>query len=358
MQKIKIALIGFGTVARGLLEILQREATHLQEQNIKFCLCYISSRRRGGFFSQDGFDESRWESLFHSGDQLFSQVLAASGEGKDEHSMSVEQMLEMPSIDVVIDLSTTNLKDGQPSLSYMTKALEHKKHLVTANKGPVVLAYKQLKELATRNKRQLGIEATVISGTPIFNLHQSGFAGNPIHCLSGILNGTTNFILEQLEKKQTFQQALKTARELGYAEENADYDLEGWDSLAKMIILANIFMDADLHLESNRIKRSGITTIDHLIVEEALEKGSHYKLLCRAWRNEKNEVHIDVGPTLLEKSNPLAHVHGADNALCIESQYLGKTTIVGIGAGKIATAYGIFNDLLSIAHTAKHAKSK
>ena len=349
MRKIKIALIGFGTVARGLLEILQRESANLEKQNLKFSLCYISSRKRGGFFSKDGFDENRWKWLFEGGDRLFSQVLAESGDKKNEKSMSIEQMLEEPEIDVVIDLSTTNLTDGQPSLGYMTKALEQKKHVVTANKGPIALSYKKLKEIADRNKKQLGIEATVISGTPIFNLYRSGFSANNIISLSGLLNGTTNFILEQLEEKKTFEQALKTARELGYAEENADYDLQGWDSLAKMVILSNILMDANIDLQSNRIERKGITDIDPSLVEKALEKGSHYKLLCRAWRNEKNEVNIYVGPTLLEKNNPLAHVHGADNALCFESQYLEKTTIVGIGAGKIATAYGIFNDLLTVA---------
>ena len=185
-----------------------------------------------------------------------------------------------------------------------------------------------------------------MSGTPVFNLARECFAGCKIKEVKGILNGTTNFILTKMEQVGcSYQEALKEAQELGYAEADPTADVEGFDALAKVVILSNVLLGGDVHPDD--VPREGISKITLEDVKSAAKEGMRYKLIGST-KFEGNKIVASVKPIKLPISDPLTGVGGANNALTFDTDLLGKVTIQGAGAGKIETGYSIFVDILDI----------
>jgi len=185
-----------------------------------------------------------------------------------------------------------------------------------------------------------------MSGTPVFNLFESGFAGNTIREIKGILNGTTNFILTKMEEENmAYDDALKLAQNLGYAEADPTADVEGYDALAKIVILSNVLLGGNLSPAD--ADREGIAALSKEKILEAKKEGYRYKLIAST-RKEKGRIEASVSPQKLPLSDPLAGVMGANNALTFDLDLLGKVTIQGPGAGKIETGYSILIDILAI----------
>lgn len=183
-----------------------------------------------------------------------------------------------------------------------------------------------------------------MAGTPLFSVVDFALA-TPIRRVRGILNGTTNFVLTQMEAGKTYQQALSEAQGLGYAEADPTADVEGFDALAKVLILANMVLGGDLRPED--VPCQGITGLDQKAVQDALRAGRRWKLVAEA-AVEKDQVRAKVGPELLPISDPLAQVAGVSNALTLELDPLGTITIVGPGAGPEVTGHAVLSDLLAI----------
>jgi homoserine dehydrogenase len=219
---------------------------------------------------------------------------------------------------------------------------------VTSNKGPAALFYDELKKMADENNLFFRIEGTVMSGTPVFNLFEQGFAGNTIKEINGILNGTTNFILSKMEEEgMDYEDALKLAQKLGYAEADPTADVEGFDALAKIVILSNVLLQENI--KPSDVKREGITSLSKEKILEAKKDGYRYKLIAST-KEEKGRIEASVTPQKLPLSDPLAGIMGANNALTFDMDLLGKVTIQGPGAGKIETGYSILVDMLTIHH--------
>jgi len=218
--------------------------------------------------------------------------------------------------------------------------------VVTSNKGPAALYYRELKELAEKNNLSLRIEGTVLSGTPVFNLFENCFAGNRINEIKGILNGTTNFILTKMEQENMeYEEALRLAQEKGYAEADPTADVEGYDALAKIVILSNVLLDGGI--KPSDAERQGITSISMEDVQNAKKEGYRYKLIAST-KIKNGRIEARVSPQKLPLSDPLAGITGANNALTFDLDLLGKITIQGPGAGKIETGYSILTDMLAI----------
>lgn len=185
-----------------------------------------------------------------------------------------------------------------------------------------------------------------MSGTPVFTLVGSGFAGNAVKEIKGILNGTTNFILSKMElDSMGYREALAMAQRLGYAEADPTADVEGFDALAKIVILSNVVMGGNVRTAD--VRREGITAISGDMVLAAKQEGFRYKLVAQTKR-EGAKITASVSPQKLPLSDPLAGVMGAQNALTFDLDLLGKVTIQGPGAGKTETGHAILQDVLAI----------
>jgi homoserine dehydrogenase len=219
-------------------------------------------------------------------------------------------------------------------------------HVVTSNKGPAALHYKELHKLAEKNDLFFRIEGTVMSGTPVFSLFESGLAGNEIREIKGILNGTTNFILTKMELDgMEYDEALAQAQQLGYAEADPTADVEGFDAAAKVVILSNVLLEGDIAPAD--VRREGITAITRDQVLAAKRQGFRYKLIAQTKRSA-GKIEAGVSPQKLLFADPLAGIMGAQNALTFDLDLMGKVTIQGAGAGKTETGYSILSDMLAI----------
>ncbi len=189
------------------------------------------------------------------------------------------------------------------------------------------------------------IEGTVVAGTPVINLTEGPLAGCEISKIRGIMNGTTNYMLTEMEKGMPYAAVLKIAQEKGYAEADPTGDVEGYDARGKVTILANIVMGAGIKIDDVPCK--GITGITPKDIETAKKQGKRWKLIGSIER-KKDKIVASVNPEMIDLTHPLAGVMGATNALTFTTDLLGDVTIVGPGAGKIETGFAILTDLLAI----------
>jgi len=336
----KIALIGFGTVGQGLCEILLSKSGDLKKNyNFEWEVVAISDMIKGSVYSPSGLDISELLKLAKDGKSI------EECKGDIEKGLNAIDIIKKCNADVVCELSYTDIKSGQPATDHCREALKLGKHVVTSNKGPAALFYKELSELAKQNNVQFLIEGTVMSGTPVLNVARNDLAGNEITGIKGILNGTTNFILTQMESRRSYEDVLKEAQELGYAEADPTADVEGFDALAKVTILANVVMGENL--APDQIPCKGISQITLNDIEEARNNNKRWKLIGEIKKDNKG-IKASVSPRMIDLSHPLAGVNGATNAITFTTDLMGDVTIVGAGAGRIETGFSILTDILEI----------
>ena len=342
-MEVKIALIGCGTVGRGLLEILDKKSDYLKGAfDFEPKIVAISDLLKGSILVSDGIQIKKLFTLLDGGGRIDQYY----GEGNTAELLNPLDLIEKCEADVIAELTYTDIKTGEPATSYIKKALLRGKHVVTSNKGPAALHYRDIQDLARKNGIQFRIEGTVMSGTPVFHLAECGLAGNTVREVKGILNGTTNFILTKMETEgMDYGPALALAQKLGYAEADPTADVEGFDALAKIVILSNVLLGGSI--KTTDVPCKGISAITKADVEAAKAAGFRYKLIAHA-KNEGGVVTANVSPQKLSLSDPLAGVMGAHNALSLETDLMGKVTIQGAGAGKVETGFAILSDILAI----------
>ncbi len=240
-----------------------------------------------------------------------------------------------------MEVTPTNIETGEPGLSNMLAAFKSGKHIVTSNKGPLALRFTELKEAAEDNGLLFRYEATVGGAVPIFNLVHEALAGNTVIGIEGILNGTCNYILTRMEEERMpYELVLKEAQELGIAEADPTYDVDGIDSACKLVIIANSIFGKDATYRD--VEVTGIRKITPEALELANKSNYVVKLVCEA--GDK----LTVAPRLVPKRHPLA-VGGTLNVASIRTDLAGRITISGKGAGSIETASSILSDILFIA---------
>jgi len=337
---MKIALIGFGTVGQGLAEILLEHGERIeQETGAGFTVVAVSDFLKGSVYNPRGLDLSALLALAESGQSL--EELDAPHKGWDALTT-----IRQADCEAICEATYTDLQTGEPATSHLKAAIETGKHIATTNKGPVALHSKELQAAAAKAGVQLLAEGTVVSGTPILNLAQGPMAGIGIKAVKGILNGTTNYILCEMEAGAPYAEVLKRAQELGYAEADPTGDVEGWDAAGKVTILANLLMGGDL--KPSDIDRTGITGILDDDIKKAKAEGKRWKLIGETRKHDDGTITGKVAPQALPLSDPLAGVGGATNALTFETELMGPVTIVGAGAGRIETGYSLLTDLVAI----------
>ena len=331
---MRIILIGYGVVGQSLTSILLRRRLETVK-DYGFNPKVVGIVDRGGAaINPKGLNLEKMLTLKkHKG------TLAADPEF-GHPKMSPLDVLESVEAEVVVEATPTNVKNGEPGLSHIKTAFKTGKHVVTTNKGPLALALPALTELADYNKVYLRFSGTVGGGTPVLELAKKCLLGDKILAIRGILNGTTNYILSEMaEKRITFQQALKGAQKLGYAETDPSMDIDGIDPACKVVIMANWIMNKKYTLKDVCVQ--GIRGVTLQALEKAAKRGNTIKLLGSIDDSPK------VAPTEISKRDPLC-VSGVLNAVTFVSEFAGEETIIGRGAGGMETASAVLRDLLDI----------
>ena len=256
---------------------------------------------------------------------------------------NVREWLQAAAAAVLFEATSLNVETGQPAVDHLRAALEHGAHAITANKGPIVHAYEELRQLALNQRKRFLFESTVMDGIPIFSLFQENLPVIHLQGFRGILNSTTNVILSAMEEGLTFDDALKRAQEIGVAETDAAHDIDGWDAAVKVAALVIVLMGEKIRL--NDVQRHGIRQLTREQVREARAAGTPYKLVCRAQRTPTGVV-ARVGPERLPLSDPLASVAGTSSIVYFETDIFPGLCITENNPGLFATAYGMLADFI------------
>ncbi len=264
----------------------------------------------------------------------------AAGSEYGHLRMSPLEVIESVEAEAMVETTPTNIKDAEPGISHIKAAFRTGKHVVTTNKGPLALALPVLSELAEYNKVHLRFSGTVGAGTPILNFAKNCLLGDRIIKVRGILNGTTNYILTEMDEKHiTFKEALANAQKLGFAEADPSMDIDGLDAACKLVIMANWIMNRKVTLKDVHIE--GIRNVTIKALEEAAKTNQSIKLIGSIQNGFR------VEPTEISRHDPL-FVGGVFNAVTFVSEFAGQQTIIGRGAGGMETASAILRDLLDI----------
>lgn len=333
---MRLLMIGFGTVGQGLAELLIEKKKELQDQyGLKVQVVGIGDMLKGSVYNPDGVNLQKCLELVKSGGKISTLPDAYDGDALS--------LIQKAKADMMVEATYTDIKTAEPATSHIRAALEKGMHVTITNKGPTALYYHELSQLAQNKNVKYLYEGTVLSGTPLLNLIRETLACSSISEIKGILNGTTNYILSKMEEGLSYEDALKKAQELGYAEAVPDADVLGWDALAKVTILANSVFHS--RSKPNDFPCKGITDITIDAIADAKSRGKRFKLIGKVWRDGDN-VKASVGPEEIDLTHPLAGIMGATNAVTITTGTLGDVTIVGPGAGRTETGYSALIDII------------
>lgn len=325
MTPIKVALLGLGSVGRGVAQVLADPAYGF--------VITAAADSKSGVVAEPGTSLAM--------DEMFARK-AASGRCGDP-AWTAERIAHEAEYDVLVEVTPTNAETGEPALSTIRAALSRGKHVVTSNKGPVSIAYPELARIAAEHKAAFMFEGTVAGAVPIINGLRHGLAGNSVRELFGVLNGTCNYILTRMEDEGlTYAQALDEARDLGYAEADPTYDVNGTDTAIKLVILANAVFGMGVTLDD--VIRIGIDRLTPDALRMAGMTGHTIRLIASIHPEKRL---LEVSPRLIQKDHPLV-VEGTLNAVTVETKLAGTITFIGRGAGSVETASAILADLLAV----------
>lgn len=317
MEKIRVGLIGFGTVGNGLAKTLLTQRERLQKKiGIPIELSRVADINVSTL-------PAEYEDVVLSSD--------------------ASDIINDPDIDIVVEL----IGGTEPAKSFMLEAIKHGKHVITANKALLATHGKELFEAAAAHEVEVGFEASVGGGIPVIKALKEGLAANSIEVIRGIMNGTANYILTMMTEHGTpFDEVLKDAQEKGFAEADPTYDVEGIDTAHKLAILMSIAYGQHVHLDDIYVE--GISSIEPIDIDFAKDFGYRIKLLAIS-RNHGSHVEARVHPTMVPETSMLANINGSFNAIQIAGDTVGDTLFYGHGAGMMPTGSAVAADVVDIA---------
>lgn len=321
---MKIGIIGFGTVGQEVAKILDDKKDFFRDEY--------------GFSPKVVLAEDSSSQISNPNGLDIKEVLERKREEGVVGYGNKNQDIEF---DVLVECTPTNLEDGEPGLSNMLNSLEKGRDVVTSNKGPLAVAWNELMSAAEENNSSIRYEATVGGAMPMINLARDSLAGNKIEQIRGILNGTCNYILSRMsESGLPYDHVLSEAQDLGIAEADPTYDVEGIDTALKIVILANSVLDLNVGFDD--VDVNGITGITPEALSLADEENKVVKLV-----GEANGDKLEVAPKMVSMDHPLA-VKGTLNVASLKTDLAGEITVTGKGAGSSETASSIISDLIAL----------
>jgi homoserine dehydrogenase len=334
-----LCLLGFGNVNRTLVRLLADRADELRSRyGISYRITGIASRRLGWIANPNGMDPDAYVD-----EKRVERALLPAKSQESNHTLSnVQDWLSAAQADILFEATSLNVQTGQPAVDHIRAALHHGAHAITANKGPIVHAYRELRDLAAAQGKKFLFESTVMDGVPIFSLFDQ-LPAIHLQAFHGILNSTTNVILGEMEQGLTFDEALKKAQHLGVAETDATHDIDGWDAAVKTAALVTVLMDIPIRL--NEIEREGIRDLTPQALRNARRDGWPFKLVCRAQR-AGDSVKASVKPEKVLASSPMGKISGTSSYIYFETDIFPGLAITEENPGLYATAYGMLADFV------------
>lgn len=318
MGSIKVGLLGFGTIGTGVVRVFQQNAELLEKrlgqpvELVRIVDLDLTSDR---------------------GVQVAEGLLTSD----------VEAVLQDPEIDIVIEL----IGGYEPAKSFILKAINNGKHIVTANKALMAVHGQEILAAASEKEVQVMFEAAVGGGIPIISAIKENLCANRFSNVLGILNGTCNFILTKMTQEGLdFAPVLQEAQQLGYAEADPTFDIEGVDTAHKIALLAALCFGT--RVDFSQVYTEGITNVDGIDIQFATQMGYKIKLLAIG-KNDDEQIEVRVHPTMIPNSYQLAEVDGVFNAVRLSGNFLGPAMFYGSGAGMDATASAVMGDVMAIA---------
>lgn len=263
-----------------------------------------------------------------------------------KHVASADEFLDRAKPEVVIELTTLNPSTGEPAISHIRSAFARGLHVVTANKGPIAHAYAALAEEARRAGVEFRFESTVMDGAPVFNLVRNNLPGCKIRGFTGVLNSTTNVVIETMRAGRTLEEGIEEARRIGITEADASFDIDGWDAAAKTAAIANVLMDA--RVTPLDVDRRGIARLTPEKLLTLKQQQKTIRLVSRA-RTSPNGIKLRVRAEVLPETDILAATHHTSSLLIFDTDLMGTIGTVELNPGVEQTAYGVFSDLVDIA---------
>ncbi|MBI5514482.1 MAG: homoserine dehydrogenase [Deltaproteobacteria bacterium] len=330
---LRVQVVGFGVVGRGVAKVLSGAST--RGRGAEHFRVVAVTDRSGTVFHDDGVD-------------LGLLVVAKEAHGSLEAAKlpgfvrwDGEAAIRNARADIVVEVTPTNVVDGEPGVTHIAEALRAGRAVVTANKGPLALRFGELHRLAERAGVALKYGGSVCGAVPILEVCRDALVGNVVSCVRGVVNGSTNYILSQMERTgQDFDEVLAEAARLGITETDPSQDIDGWDAAVKLVILANAVMGRSVTLRD--VKVQGIRGVTAAQVADARARGKVVRLI-----GEVSATEITVAPTELDATSPLA-VHGTLNVAVVETDLARDISLIGRGAGQLETASAILADLHAI----------
>ncbi|MGA9184148.1 MAG: hypothetical protein WBZ32_02520 [Candidatus Acidiferrales bacterium] len=334
IRTYNLALVGFGNVGKEFVRLLLAKREILRrDYAVEWRLTGVASRRLGWIADPAGLDAvALLENKFPEMPMW-------------KRAQNLHQWLCTADPGVFFEATSLDWRTGQPATDHIRAAIESGAHAVSANKGPIVHAYRELRDLARAKGRKFLFESAVMDGTPIFSMFPHSLPATELRGFRGVLNATTNVVLTEMEKGATLDEAVLRAQQMGIAETDPSADLDGWDAAVKVAALAIVLMDARLTLD--QIERTGIRAISPADIRSTAAAGRRYKLVCRAQRNADGSVRASVGPEQLPFSDPLAQLDGSESAIRFDLDVFGLSLIEHeYERGALAPAYGLLADFI------------
>jgi homoserine dehydrogenase len=326
-----LCLIGLGNVGNALVALLQRKDTELRQRYAIACrVTGVATRHLGWLVAAGGFAPER---------------LLARDFGEAQKTADVREWLRLSQADAMFEVSSLNAATGQPATDYIRAALEAGVHAISANKGPVVHAWRELTELAARKNRRFLHESAMMDGVPIFSLFRETLPALELRGFRGVLNSTTTVILEAMEAGKSFDDAVLEAQRLGIAETDPSADVEGIDAAVKIVGLTTVLMGGNLKVED--VARRGIREVTSEQLLAASVGGETWKLVSRARRGPDGSITASVAPERLKAIDVLSTVHGTSLLICFETDIFPELILGERDPGPQATAYGLLADFLT-----------
>jgi homoserine dehydrogenase len=323
-------------VNRTLVELLRKKDEELRERGIGWRITGVASRRMGWIADANGLDV---DALLRGGFSAQSRA----GAPALHVPRDVREWLRLAQADVLFEATSLSVQDGQPAIDHIRAAFEGGAHAITANKGPIVHAYEELRSLAVAKGKRFLFESTVMDGAPIFAMFRDNLPALHLRGFHGILNSTTNVILGGMEEGLSFDRSLKKAQQMGIAETDPSNDIEGWDAAVKVAALVRVLMGVPVRMDE--IQREGIGKLTGEAVRAARIQGKPYKLVCRARRADQG-VTASVRPEQVPLSDPLAWVSGTSSIVYFETDVFPGLAITENNPGLETTAYGMLADFV------------
>lgn len=338
MKTYKLALLGFGNVGQALARLLLRKEDALREDyGIGFAVTAIATGSKGRAIDPAGIDLKSALALLEVGKTL--DTLSAVSAPADNLAF-----IQASGADVLFENTPVSYADGQPALDHIRAALSGGMHAVTANKGPVVHGYHELKGLAAEHGVRFLFESTVMDGAPVFGLFRETMPTAEVSSIRGVLNSTTNLILTRMENGESFDEAVAYAQSIGIAETDPSGDVDGWDASIKISALITVMMGVPF--TPDKVDRTGIREITPEKIAAARAEGKRWKLMCAAYR-EADKISAVVRPEMIGPENPAFSVDGTTSIVMIASDVLGDLSLIEANPSPDTTAYGLLADFIN-----------